>query len=102
MSVEIFRLLRHECSFVTEVFLQLVKDPWQVLLDRLPLGVHPYPKKTINVLMILRLNNNKINNEGIKYISSSLNVSHLTELDLSLNNISDQGAINLFEAASFQ
>ena len=57
-------------------------------------------KKDGNVLMILKLNNNKINNEGIKYISSSLNVSHLTELDLSLNNISDQGAVNLFEAVA--
>eukprot|EP01084_Bolivina_argentea_P046539 85713_1 len=54
-----------------------------------------------NVLQILNLNNNKITDEGIQYIASTLtnkNNSCLIELDVSLNNINDLGAITLFES----
>eukprot|EP00487_Bulimina_marginata_P009612 TRINITY_DN4098_c0_g2_i1.p1 TRINITY_DN4098_c0_g2~~TRINITY_DN4098_c0_g2_i1.p1 ORF type:complete len:221 (+),score=11.84 TRINITY_DN4098_c0_g2_i1:601-1263(+) len=53
--------------------------------------------------MILNLDNNQINDEGVQYICSTLKNkrnSHLIELDLSLNNVNDQGAISLFEAVA--
>ena len=59
--------------------------------------------KSDNGLTILNLGNNQINDEGVGYIASTLKNkqnSHLIELDLSLNNVNDDGAKKLFEAVA--